>query len=197
MDTSGTRKKRSASFLLASARRHATRLAMSYQESDQQPAHLTDDGKVVLPEAYHDLWQEHLREWFWFRQQGDTVAVTERESKRLPHLVNQVIGEMFVGANPSFMTYAGFTPSACNLLRSRATERQQQILLPKLESVEWDACFCATEADAGSDLVAVGFKGYPIEGDVYGVKGHKKFITAGMHDLTENTLYIVIGRMAK
>jgi acyl-CoA dehydrogenase len=181
--------------VLRDARAHATRLAESYQTSDRTPAHLRPDGSVAIPEAYYGLWEEHKRDWFKLRKFQDTVLGAEGQSERLPHLVHQVIAEMFAGANPCFMTYAGFTPHASSLVSLRGTPKQKQLLLPPLESVEWDACFCATEADAGTDLVAVSMAGERLDGEICSVTGHKRFITAGMHDLTRNTVYIVLGRM--
>jgi acyl-CoA dehydrogenase len=182
--------------LIRAAKRHAQRLAQSYSDADGDHARLLENGDVAIPQAYHELWQEHLRDWFWIRQQGDSVLIQANQRERLPHVLMQLMIEMLVGANPSFMTYAGFTPSAVNLLRARATQEQQQIFLDKLTRVEWDACLCTTEPQAGSDLSAIATSATRIEADVFSVSGEKKYITAGMHPLTCNTVYLVLGRIA-
>ena len=179
---------------LADARRHAYRLATASEDGDRNPAHLLPDGTVAIPDSYYPLWEEHKRDWFWLRQHGDDLSLTD-DADRYPHPVMQMVSEMFTGANASFMTYAGFTPSAANLIRVRGTETQKRLFVDKLKSVTWDACFCATEPDAGSDLGAVQTLADPIEGEIYSIQGEKKYITAGMHPLTENTVYIVLGRM--
>jgi acyl-CoA dehydrogenase len=103
---------------------------------------------------------------------------------------------MFMGANPSFMTYGGFTDPASQLIEMHGTPEQKALFLDKLKSFEWDACFCATEPEAGSDVTAVDTRGTDLGDGVFGIDGEKVFISAGMHDLTGNTLYFVLGRTA-
>ncbi len=180
--------------VLRAGREHARRLARANVAGDRSPARLTENGEVQIPGVFHELWEEHKRDWFWIRQQGDSVRPASGEL-RLPHPVNQILTEMFVGANPSFMTYAGFTPSGANLIRGRGSEVQKQLLLDKLDSVDWDACFCATEPEAGSDLGPIKTTGERMEDGTYSIVGEKKYITAGMHPLTSNTVYILLGRI--
>ena len=182
--------------LLDRARVHASRLAESYSDADGDDARLLDNGEVAIPRAYEALWKEHLRDWFWMRNQSDSVALGDSAREYFPHVVLHTIVEMFSGANPSFMTYAGFTPSAVNLLKVRGTDLQREVFLEKLSKTEWDACLCITEPQAGSDLSGIATAGSYIEGEVYSVVGEKRYITAGMHPLTKNTLYIVLGRVA-
>lgn len=182
--------------LLDKAQVHAARLAEAFFVSDRDPARRVDDHTVRIPEAYHALWQEHLRDWFWMRQQADLCATTPGEAAKVPHLVIQVTMEMFFGSNPSFMPYSGFTPAACALLREHGTPTQRERFLARMETVEWDACMCATEREAGSDLSAVRTRAEHLEGEVYAITGEKILVSAGMHSLTSNTLYLVLGRVA-
>jgi acyl-CoA dehydrogenase len=182
--------------LFAQAKSHAARLAAAYSDADGDDARLLDNGEVAIPQKYTDLWKEHLRDWFWLRNHSDTVTLSVVQREHLPHVVLQLVSEMFGGANPAFMTYAGFTPSAVNLLKARGTERQQEVFLDKLKNTEWDACLCVTEPQAGSDLSAIATTASQIDGDIYSVSGEKRYITAGMHPLTKNTLYIVLGRIS-
>lgn len=180
----------------ALARTHAQRLAAAYAAGDRDPARRIDDDNVHVPAVFHGLWEEHLRDWNWMRQQGDELVEYRVGQQVFPHLVNQMLGESFIAANPAFMTYCGFTPSAATLLRQRGSAAQQALFIDKLDRVEWDACFCATEAGAGSDLTAVSTTAVPLGEDVYAITGEKIYISAGMHPLTRNTLHLVIGRMA-
>ena len=175
---------------------HAERLAAAYVDGDRDPARRIDDDNVHIPASFPALWEEHLRDWNWMRRQVDETLQYDDAERLLPQLVNQVFGEAFIGANPAFMTYCGFTPAAATLIRQRGTARQKQLFLDKLDSVEWDACFCATEADAGSDLAAVRTSAEPLGDGVYAITGEKVYISAGMHPLTRNTIHLVIGRMA-
>jgi acyl-CoA dehydrogenase len=182
--------------LLDKAQTHAGRLAAAFFAADREPACRVDDETVRIPEPYHALWREHLRDWFWMRQQADLYPGTAGPSAKLPHTVIQAAMEMFFGANPSFMPYSGFTPAACALLREHGTPQQRERLLPRLESVEWDACLCATEREAGSDLSAVRTGARHLDGEIYAISGEKILVSAGMHSLTANTVYLVIARIA-
>lgn len=181
--------------LLILAKEHADRLARGYSDADGDHARLLENGEVVIPKIYHDLWKEHRRDWFAIRNQGDSVVLSGATTEPLPHVLLQAVVEMFVGANPSFMAYAGFTPSAINLIRRRGTDKQKAVFLEKLSATEWDACLCMTEPQAGSDLSAIATTARRLEGEVFSVVGEKRYITAGMHPLTGNTLYIVLGRI--
>ena len=180
--------------LLAKAKLHAAALAAANRDGDRNPAHLTAQGIVEIPDSFKELWPEHRDEWFWMRQQSDDIEILD-ETVRYPHPAMQVISELFVGANPSFMTYAGFSPSAANLIRVRGTDLQQSLFVDKLRSIEWDACFCATEPEAGSDLTIINTTADQIDGEHYAISGTKRYITAGMHELTDNTIYLVLGRI--
>jgi acyl-CoA dehydrogenase len=183
--------------LFGRAMPHVARLAEANRAGDRDPARLLDDGSVYTPKVFDSLWEEHRRDWFWLRQQIDGSRHVDRGGRQFPHLVIQLLGELFLGANPSFMTYAGFTPAGATLIRKRGTHEQQAIFLEKLDSVTWDACFAATEPNAGSDLIAIETYAAPLEGDVYEIHGEKCYITAGQHGLTENTVHIVLARTRK
>jgi acyl-CoA dehydrogenase len=176
---------------------HVRKLAEANVAGDRDPARLLDDGSVYIPQAFLPLWQEHRRDWFWLRQQIDGSRQVDRGGRQLPHLVIQLLGELFLGANASFMTYAGFTPAAATLIRKRGTPEQQAIFLEKLDAVSWDACFTATEPNAGSDLIAIETYAERLDGDIYEIHGEKCYITAGQHGLTENTVHIVLARTRK
>ncbi len=183
--------------LFENAMPHVKKLAEANVAGDRDPARLLDDGSVYVPEAFVDLWKEHRRDWFWIRQQVDGSRHVDRGGNQLPHLVIQLLGELFLGANASFMTYAGFTPAGATLIRKRGTPEQQALFLDKLDLVTWDACFTVTEPEAGSDLIAIKTYAEPLHGDVYEIHGEKCYITAGQHGLTENTVHIVLARTRK
>ncbi|WP_323122567.1 acyl-CoA dehydrogenase [Burkholderia alba] len=171
--------------LLERARDFALELGRSYQMADVEGCRLSDDGQVQIPSHFHALWARFRDEW------SNTLFGTEHG---LPPIVTQMIYEMFMGANPSFMTYGGFTRPAVKLLKMHGTPHQKGFI-GALESYRWDACFCATEPQAGTDLTAIALRAEPLDGDVYAVSGEKVYISAGMHELTENTLYFVLGRI--
>jgi acyl-CoA dehydrogenase len=171
--------------LLVRARDFALDLGRSYQAADIEGCQLLEDGQVQIPSHFHTLWARFRDEW------SNTLFGTEHG---LPPILTQMIYEMFMGANPSFMTYGGFTRPAVKLLQMHGTPLQKRFIAP-LQSYRWDACFCATEPHAGTDLTAVALRAEPLDGDVYAISGEKVYISAGMHELTENTLYFVLGRI--
>ncbi len=181
--------------LLDRAQQHAARLAEAFFEADRDPARRIDDDTVRIPPRYQALWSEHVRDWYWMRQQADGSAPDHGGPCPVPQLVVQVTMEMFFGANPSFMPYSGFTPAAAALIRSAGTAVQQRLFQARLDRAQWDACLCATEREAGSDLAAVKTTATELDGEVYTIEGEKILVSAGMHSLTENTLYLVLARI--
>jgi acyl-CoA dehydrogenase len=179
--------------ILEKARIFALKLARSYQSADRAPARLAQDGSVTIPKEFQELWDEFRRDWHWLRLQTETVS---HDGRGLPQIVNQMIFEMFVGANPAFMTYGGFSSSALFLIGHAGTPKQLALFEGHLKEARWDACFCATEETAGSDLSDIRTEAEPLSDGVYAIRGEKRFITAGMHPLVDNTVYIVIGRLA-
>ena len=171
--------------LLERARDFALDLGRSYRMADIEGCQLLDDGQVQIPSHFHSLWARFRDEW------SATLFGTEHG---LPPIVTQMIYEMFMGANPAFMTYGGFIRPAVKLLNMHGTPLQKGFI-SALESYRWDACFCATEPQAGTDLTAVALRATPLDGDTYSISGEKVYISAGMHELTENTLYFVLGRI--
>ncbi|WP_205017984.1 citrate/2-methylcitrate synthase [Pseudomonas arsenicoxydans] len=176
--------------LLERARTFAYELGKAYQASDRQECCLLENGNVEIPKEFHGLWQRYKDEWI-------QVLGNDSESQQpsMPPLIRQTIQEMFMGANPAFMTYGGFNLPAIKLLKLHGSAAQKATYLRKLQRHDWDACFCATEKQAGSDLTAVTTLASPLENGEYSVSGEKVYISAGMHTLTENTVYFVLGRI--
>jgi alkylation response protein AidB-like acyl-CoA dehydrogenase len=71
--------------------------------------------------------------------------------------------------------------------------RTKALYLPKMVSGEWTGTMNLTESQAGSDLSAVRTRAVP-EADHYRIFGQKIFITWGEHNMTENTIHLVLAR---
>ena len=126
--------------MLERARDFALDLGRSYQQADVEGCTLLDDGQGAF-RRISTRWARFRDEW------SNTLFGT---AHGLPPIVTQMIYEMFMGANPSFMTYGGFTRPAIKLLQMHGTPHQKTLIAP-LEAYRWDACFCATEPQAGTD----------------------------------------------
>lgn len=182
--------------VLGHARSYAHKLGQAYQDSDREGCTLLDDGTVRLPAAYQGLWDEFRANWVLGKAPDGIPDDADPIRPILPPMLAQLVYEMFMGSNPSFMTYGGFSRPASKILHRAGTPEQNAAYFHKLHTQEWDACFCSTEATAGSDVTAIQTVGTPVEGDLYSIVGEKRFISAGMHQLTDNTLYVVLGRVA-
>src|SRR6185437_7726240 len=66
--------------------------------------------------------------------------------------------------------------------------------LPKMISGEWTGTMVLTEPQAGSDLAQVRTRAAP-EGKQFRLYGQKIFITWGDHDMTANTIHMVLARI--
>jgi alkylation response protein AidB-like acyl-CoA dehydrogenase len=66
--------------------------------------------------------------------------------------------------------------------------------LPKMVSGEWTGTMNLTEPQAGSDLAAIRSRAEPVGDGTYKIFGSKIFITYGDHDMTENTIHLVLAR---
>lgn len=174
--------------MLLKAKNFATdHLSASYQTSDSEGCTLKD-GQVILPSQYRELWALFKDEW------GSMAGSDQLNTSALPPFVMQMILEMFMGANPSFMTYGGFCLPSSTLVDKYGTELQKHIFKEKLATSEWTSCLCLTEPQAGSDISLVDTQAQKQPDGTYILTGEKYLISAGMHDLTDNTLYFVIGR---
>jgi len=160
-------------------------LGANYQSADDQECWLDDYGKVHVPEGYDKLIEEFQGHW------GQLVSQDESE---LPHIVHYAILEMFLGANPSFMPYIGFNSLATELIKTYGTEAQIPKFHDKLQHYQWASCFCTTESKAGSDLSRLAMTATKQDDGTYLIEGEKCFISAGMHDLTDNIVYFVLAR---
>ncbi|HQZ02816.1 MAG TPA: acyl-CoA dehydrogenase, partial [Thauera sp.] len=87
------------------------------------------------------------------------------------------------------------TTGAIEALMLRGTDEQKNMYLPKMISGEWTGTMNLTEPQAGSDLAAVRTKAEPQGDGTYKIFGQKIFITYGDHDLTDNIIHLVLGRL--
>ncbi|WP_444912798.1 acyl-CoA dehydrogenase [Microbulbifer sp. PAAF003] len=165
-------------------------LGPGYQDSDREGCQL-ENGKVKLPSAFPEMWQRFKEDW------GNISSLEGEQNTTIPPFVMQMLLEMFMGANPSFMTYGGFCLPSSTLVEKYGTDLQKDLFRDKLATSVWTSCLCLTEPQAGSDVSLVETRAAKQEDGTYLLTGEKYLISAGMHDLTENTIYFVMGRGEK
>ncbi|MGB2971087.1 MAG: acyl-CoA dehydrogenase [Candidatus Competibacter sp.] len=111
----------------------------------------------------------------------------------LPELLNTATEEMWNSANMSFALCPLLTSGAIEAISHVGSDQQKATFLPKMTSGEWTGTMNLTESQAGSDLSAVRARAVP-EGDHYRIFGQKIFITWGEHNMTANTIHLVLAR---
>jgi acyl-CoA dehydrogenase len=112
----------------------------------------------------------------------------------VPRVLVTAAGEFWGSANLAFKLGPMLTHGAVHALELSGSQAQKQKYLSKMVSGEWTGTMVLTEPQAGSDLGQVRTRAAP-EGDHYRLSGQKIFITWGDHDLTENTIHMVLGRI--
>lgn len=111
-----------------------------------------------------------------------------------PRVLVSAVGEFWGSANLAFKLGPMLTHGAVHALELCGSPQQQALYLPRMVSGEWTGTMVLTEPQAGSDLGQVRTRAVP-EGDHYRLFGQKIFITWGDHDLTPNTIHMVLGRI--
>ncbi len=148
-----------------------------------------DKGRVTTPKGFKEAYRQFV-EAGWNALQ----APAEHGGQGLPKIVSTPVVEMWKSANLSFSLVTMLTAGAVEALILRGTEEQKKQYLPKMIEGGWTGTMNLTEPQAGSDLALVRTKAVR-EGDHYRVSGQKIFITYGEHDLAENIVHLVLGRV--
>ena len=112
----------------------------------------------------------------------------------VPRVLVTAVSEFWGSANLAFKLGPMLTQGAAHALELCGSPAQKALYLPRLVSGEWTGTMVLTEPQAGSDLGQVRTRA-ALEGDHYRLSGQKIFITWGDHDLTPNTLHMLLGRI--
>ena len=100
-----------------------------------------------------------------------------------------------VRANMAFAMYPGLAQGAIAALYAHGSAEQKALYLPKLIAGEWVGTMNLTEPQCGTDLGLVRTRATPQADRSYTINGTKIFISAGEHDLAENIVHLVLGRI--
>src|SRR3546814_2829392 len=103
--------------------------------------------------------------------------------------------EMMGTANWSFNMYPGLSLGAMNTIMQHASDDLKKRYMPPLTEGRWTGTMCLTEPQCGTDLGQVKTRAEPQADGSYRITGTKIFISAGEHDLAENTIHVEIGRL--
>jgi 3-(methylthio)propanoyl-CoA dehydrogenase len=148
-----------------------------------------EDGTVTTPPGYREAYRR-LVDAGW----PGVAFPSEWGGGGLPRAVGVAIQEMITSADMAFSLCPMLTYSANEMLLAHASDEQRATYLQKLVTGEWTGTMVLTEPHAGSDVGALTTRAVPAGDGSWRLTGAKIFITWGDHDLTENTIHIVLAR---
>ena len=155
---------------------------------DTEGARWTPDGVVTAP-GFRDAYQQFIAGGW--PQLG---APPEFGGQLAPQVLAAAVQEFWASANLAFKLCPMLTHGAVHALELSGSPVQKKLFLPKMISGEWTGTMDLTEPQAGSDLAQVRTRAVP-DGKRYRIFGQKIFITWGEHDMTSNTIHMVLARI--
>jgi hypothetical protein len=181
--------------ILSAADRFARELLSPHAlEADRQGA-AYENGVVRTPPSYRDAYAAWIEGGWPALTAPAVVNGIEIGGQDLPHALHLAVSELVAAADLSFSLCPLLTAGAIEAVLRFASPAQQRAWLPPMVSGAWTGTMCLTEPQAGSDLSTVRTRAEPDGAGGYRLTGQKIFITWGEHDLTENTLHLVLARL--
>lgn len=189
-----------AAHILEQAGRFASEhLAPLNAVGDQHGCQRNPQGHVSTPPGFAQAYEEFVRAGW-----PALACDVDCGGQGLPQLLNAALYEMVCAANHAWSMYPGLLHGAYEVLRAHGSPLLRDRYLAHVVSGKWLSTMCLTEPQAGSDLGLVRTRIEPLHtveqvsnGDAVRVTGQKIFISGGDHDLTENIVHLVLGRLPK
>lgn len=156
-----------------------------------------DGDKVILPEATHAAWKAYADSGMLAAAQDTAIG-----GMQLPYTVEAAGNAFFAKASVSIG--AGMlTVGNANLLMAHGSQAQQRVFAMAEFEGRWSGTMCLSEPQAGSSLSDVATRAEPDGDDFesdplgprYRLRGHKMWISAGEHELTENIVHLVLAKI--
>ncbi|MBU0751465.1 MAG: acyl-CoA dehydrogenase [Gammaproteobacteria bacterium] len=119
----------------------------------------------------------------------------EHGGQGLPKVVSAAVQEMWKASNMAFSLCPLLTLGAVEALELCGSAEQKDRFLPNMIAGKWTGTMNLTEPQAGSDLAAIRTRAEPQADGSYRIFGQKIFITYGEHDMAENIIHLVLGRL--
>ena len=181
--------------IIGEAERFAREVLWPNAQAADRHGAVYENGVVRVPPSYRDAY----RGWVEGGWQG-LAAPAEVNGipiggQELPQALWMAVSELVTSGDMAFSLCPLLTGGAIEALARFASPAQQEAWLPKLVSGEWTGTMCLTEPQAGSDLSQVRTRAEPDGTGGYRITGQKIYITWGDHDLTPNTLHLILARL--
>ncbi len=157
-----------------------------------------DGQRVHLPRATHEALSAYVESGMLAAAQDYAIG-----GMQLPCVVEMAANAFFSKASVALSAYAMLTSGNANLLMAHGTPRQREVFAAKEFAGRWFGTMCLSEPQAGSSLSDLvtralpdgpAFESDPL-GPRYRLRGHKMWISAGEHELTENIVHLVLAKI--
>jgi len=157
-----------------------------------------DGERVILPAVTHEAVAAYVGSGMLAAAQDFAIG-----GLQLPCVIEMAANAFFSKASVSLGGYAMLTSGNANLLMAHGTPAQRQVFAQAEFEGRWFGTMCLSEPQAGSSLSDVatravpdgaGFESDPL-GPRYRLRGHKMWISAGEHELTENIVHLVLAKI--
>ena len=157
-----------------------------------------DGQKVILPQATQDAQKAYVAS-------GMLGAAQDYEmgGMQLPYTVEAAANAFFSMVSASIGSGMMTTAGNANLLMLYGTRMQKNVFARNEFSGRFSGTMCRSELQAGSSLSdmttravpdGANFETDPL-GPRYRIKGHKMWISAGEHELTDNIIHLVLAKI--
>jgi alkylation response protein AidB-like acyl-CoA dehydrogenase len=161
---------------------------------DTEEPRIDAQGRVVLPQATHDAWQAYASSGMLAAAQSEDWG-----GMNLPYVVEAAANAFFARASVS-ISAALLTVGNANLLLAHGTARQKEVFARAEFEGRWAGTMCLSEPQAGSSLSDVATRAvledeHDALGPRYRLTGHKMWISAGEHEITENIVHLVLAKI--
>ena len=150
-----------------------------------------ENGTVTTPKGFKEAF-EVMKDGGWTGLDCDP----DYGGQNMPYVLGTAVGELFSGANQAFTMYQGLTHGAYSAIHAHGTDELKAKFLPKMVTCEWTGTMNLTESHCGTDLGLMRTKADPQADGSYKITGEKIFISAGDHDLSDNTIHLVLAKIA-
>jgi alkylation response protein AidB-like acyl-CoA dehydrogenase len=158
----------------------------------------SDGERVILPQATHEALAAYVESGMLAAAQDHAFG-----GMQLPCVVEMAANAFFSKASAAMSAYAMLTGGNANLLMAHGTPRQREVFAANEFAGRWFGTMCLSEPQAGSSLSDLTTRAVPdgaaFEADSLGPRyrltGHKMWISAGEHELTENIVHLVLAKI--
>jgi len=159
-----------------------------------------DGEKVLLPQATHEAYRAYADSGMLSAAQDYDIG-----GMQLPYTVEAAANSFFalasISINPALLTVGN-----ANLLMAHGSALQKKVFALNEFSGRFAGTMCLSEPQAGSSLSDIATRAVPdVQGDTpweqdplgprYRLTGHKMWISAGEHELSENIIHLVLAKI--